>query len=89
MKIMVLGANGMLGNAVVRILSEKKGLEVTGTIRSGEKRKLFIMVLTTMPAVLLLCLIWRVNLKKPMQGITIYLWPFLEKKWGSWVQIIL
>ena len=34
MKILVLGASGMLGNAVYRLLSEKSGLEVRGTVRS-------------------------------------------------------
>lgn len=36
MKVLVLGANGMLGNAVFRVLSEKEDWEVFGTVRSGE-----------------------------------------------------
>ncbi len=39
MKILVLGASGMLGNAVVRVLSEKTDWRVYGTVRSeGAKR---------------------------------------------------
>jgi len=39
MKILVLGASGMLGNAMVRVMSENKGWEIYGTIRSeGSKR---------------------------------------------------
>jgi len=34
MRVLVLGANGMLGNAMMRILREKKELDVFGTIRS-------------------------------------------------------
>ncbi len=34
MKVLVLGASGMLGNAMVRVLSEKEDWEVFGTIRS-------------------------------------------------------
>ena len=41
MKIMVLGASGMLGNAVVRVLSEKKDCEVFGTVRSGSANRFF------------------------------------------------
>uniref|UniRef100_UPI0035B44EF9 dTDP-4-dehydrorhamnose reductase family protein n=1 Tax=Hylemonella sp. TaxID=2066020 RepID=UPI0035B44EF9 len=35
MKVLVLGASGMLGNAVMRVLSEDKGWQVFGTVRSG------------------------------------------------------
>lgn len=41
MKVLVFGASGMLGSAMVRILSEKSGLEVFGTIRSEKVKKLF------------------------------------------------
>jgi dTDP-4-dehydrorhamnose reductase len=34
MRILVLGAGGMLGNAVLRYLSTQQGLQVTGTVRS-------------------------------------------------------
>lgn len=35
MKILGLGASGMLGNAMVRVLSEHEDWEVFGTVRSG------------------------------------------------------
>jgi nucleoside-diphosphate-sugar epimerase len=35
--ILVLGATGMLGNAVFQILSEDYGLKVFGTVRQREK----------------------------------------------------
>lgn len=39
MRILILGASGMLGNAVIRVLSEKTGWQVYGTVRSeGAKR---------------------------------------------------
>ncbi len=39
MRILVLGASGMLGNAMVRVLSEKADWQVHGTVRSeGSKR---------------------------------------------------
>ncbi len=41
MKVLVLGASGMLGNAVMRIMSEKEDLEVYGTIRSSNVPKAF------------------------------------------------
>jgi dTDP-4-dehydrorhamnose reductase len=34
MKVMVLGASGMLGNAVFRLLADSSGIQVTGTMRS-------------------------------------------------------
>lgn len=40
-KILVLGASGMLGNAVFRLLSESAGYDVRGTIRSDRSKKLF------------------------------------------------
>jgi dTDP-4-dehydrorhamnose reductase len=41
MKVLVLGANGMIGNTMLRVLSEHKGWQVTGTIRSDRVRSLF------------------------------------------------
>lgn len=41
MKILVLGASGMLGNAMVRVLSEKSDWQVYGTIRSESSRRFF------------------------------------------------
>ena len=41
MKILVLGASGMLGHAMVRILSENKKLKVFGSIRSKKIKKFF------------------------------------------------
>lgn len=41
MNILILGASGMLGSAMIRVLSEKDDLEVFGTIRSGDIKKYF------------------------------------------------
>lgn len=41
MNILVLGASGMLGNAVVRVLSEHTGLQVFGTVRTDTSKRLF------------------------------------------------
>lgn len=41
MKILILGASGMLGSAVFNILSENKSLKVFGTIRSTKSKKQF------------------------------------------------
>lgn len=41
MRVLVLGASGMLGNAMFRILSEKKNWKVFGTVRSGTAKKFF------------------------------------------------
>ncbi len=41
MKILVLGASGMLGNAIVRILSENTGWQVHGTVRAESLKRLF------------------------------------------------
>ncbi len=41
MRVLVLGASGMLGNAMFRVLSQGKGLEVFGTARSGSVRRFF------------------------------------------------
>jgi dTDP-4-dehydrorhamnose reductase len=41
MKILVLGASGMLGNAMVRVLSEKNDWQVHGTVRSENSKSFF------------------------------------------------
>lgn len=41
MRVLVLGASGMLGNAMMRVLGEDPGLEVFGTLRSAGGRRLF------------------------------------------------
>lgn len=41
MKILVLGASGMLGNAAFRLFAESDGLEVIGTVRSEISKRLF------------------------------------------------
>lgn len=41
MRVLVLGASGMLGNAMFRVLSQGAGLEVFGTARSGSVRRFF------------------------------------------------
>ena len=41
MKILVLGAAGMLGNAVIRILNERSDWEVYGSVRSGAAHQFF------------------------------------------------
>lgn len=41
MRVLVLGASGLLGNAAFRVLSEKQDWEVFGTIRSNEVKKFF------------------------------------------------
>ncbi|MCZ8253465.1 MAG: SDR family oxidoreductase [Hylemonella sp.] len=41
MKVLVLGASGMLGNAVMRVLSENKGWQVFGTVRSSAAARFF------------------------------------------------
>ncbi|MEQ1917194.1 MAG: SDR family oxidoreductase [Gallionella sp.] len=41
MKILVLGASGMLGNAMLRVLSEGSGHEVYGTVRSAAAKRHF------------------------------------------------
>ncbi len=41
MKILVLGASGMLGNAMVRVLSEDATSTVVGTVRSGAAKRFF------------------------------------------------
>ena len=41
MRVLVLGASGMLGNAMMRVLGEGAGLEVHGTLRSEGGRRFF------------------------------------------------
>lgn len=41
MKVLILGAGGMLGNAVVRVMSENQHLEVFGTVRSNTLPQIF------------------------------------------------
>jgi len=41
MKILVLGASGMLGNAMVRVLNERADYQVFGTIRSESAKRFF------------------------------------------------
>ena len=41
MKVLIFGATGMLGSALMRILSENDNMEVFGTVRSTESKKLF------------------------------------------------
>ncbi|MHB1116097.1 dTDP-4-dehydrorhamnose reductase family protein [Sideroxydans sp.] len=41
MKVLVIGASGMLGNAMMRVLSEKTDWQVYGTVRSESAKKLF------------------------------------------------
>lgn len=41
MKVLVLGASGMLGNAMIRVLGARPALQVFGTLRSDGGRKYF------------------------------------------------
>jgi len=41
MRVLVLGASGMLGNAMLRVLSEKADWQVYGTVRSESAKRLF------------------------------------------------
>lgn len=41
MRVLVLGASGMLGNTMVRVLSEREDWEVFGTVRSGGVKRFF------------------------------------------------
>jgi dTDP-4-dehydrorhamnose reductase len=41
MKVLVIGASGMIGSTVLRVLSEKKNWEVYGTVRNPEARRFF------------------------------------------------
>jgi len=41
MKILILGASGMLGSAIFNILNENQSLKVLGTVRSNRSKKFF------------------------------------------------
>lgn len=41
MKILVIGASGMIGSTVLRVLSEKKDWEVSGTVRDESVKRFF------------------------------------------------
>lgn len=41
MKVLVIGASGMIGSTVLRVLSEQKAWEVFGTIRDGSVKQFF------------------------------------------------
>ena len=47
MNILVLGATGMLGNVVFRVLSEGSGLKVFGTVRGIEAKRYFVSELAS------------------------------------------
>lgn len=47
MKVLVFGANGMIGSAMFRVLSEKKEWEVRGTLRSDNLKRFFPEVLAS------------------------------------------
>jgi dTDP-4-dehydrorhamnose reductase len=41
MRVLVFGASGMIGNAMIRVLSEKKDWQVFGTLRSEQAKRFF------------------------------------------------
>ena len=41
MRVLILGVSGMLGNAMLRVLAKSTNLQVHGTVRSSELRRLF------------------------------------------------
>ena len=41
MKVLVIGASGMIGSTIIRVLSEKEEWDVFGTVRSGEVKRFF------------------------------------------------
>ncbi|MDP2880789.1 MAG: SDR family oxidoreductase [Azonexus sp.] len=43
-RVLVLGASGMLGNAVLRVFAESRGFEAFGTVRSNRSAKLLPLV---------------------------------------------
>jgi dTDP-4-dehydrorhamnose reductase len=52
MRVLVLGATGMLGSAMMQELADADGVEILGTIRSEESKSLFPALLTTKLVVL-------------------------------------
>jgi dTDP-4-dehydrorhamnose reductase len=40
-KVLVIGASGMIGSTIIRVLSEKEEWDVFGTVRSGEVKRFF------------------------------------------------
>lgn len=42
MRVLVLGASGMIGSAMVRVLSERREWEVFGTLRSADTKRFFL-----------------------------------------------
>ena len=47
MKVLVLGATGLLGSAMMRVLADSDDLEILGTVRSDESKTLFSPALAT------------------------------------------
>lgn len=45
MRVLILGASGMLGNAAFRLFAESDGFNVFGTVRSDRSKKLFPQIL--------------------------------------------
>lgn len=41
MRVLVLGASGMLGNAMIRVLTEKNDWQIYGTVRSANSKRFF------------------------------------------------
>jgi dTDP-4-dehydrorhamnose reductase len=41
MKVLVIGASGMIGSTVLRVISKKKGWQVSGTVRNGDVKRFF------------------------------------------------
>ena len=46
MKVLVIGASGMIGSTVLRVLSEKKDWEIYGTVRNGNLNRFFSREIT-------------------------------------------
>lgn len=47
MKVLVFGASGMIGSAMIRVLSEKKDWQVCGTVRSEDAKRFFSPVIAS------------------------------------------
>lgn len=47
MKVLVLGASGMIGSAMIRVLSENKDWQVYGTVRSVDAKRFFSPVIAS------------------------------------------